>query len=95
LSPAFRGLPIFDKREYLADRDLIGSSRQPIAAFGPTPRFDEAALLEARENQLQDCVARSKIACKAYSPLTEMFKYPIVGYCREKYQPRMNTNERE
>ena len=46
-------LAVFQVPKYFADGNLVGGLRQPVPAFGTAPRFDEAALLQSRENQLQ------------------------------------------
>ncbi len=86
-------LAAFDEAQHFADADRFRPARQQIAAFGAAARFDEAALLQAGEDQFQKFLgdflaagdvgdpdglagsleARSKMACSAYSPLTEMF----------------------
>ena len=51
--PRFVFLPGFDEGQHLAHGDLVGRARQPITALGAAPRFDESALFQAGQNQLQ------------------------------------------
>ena len=52
-APCFCGLRTFDEAQHLAHRERFRRARQQVAAFGAAPRFDEAALLQAGQDQLQ------------------------------------------
>ena len=43
----------FDEAQHFADGDRVRRARQQISAFGAAARFDEAALLQAGQDQFQ------------------------------------------
>src|SRR5579885_2421232 len=66
----------FDEAQHLAYADAVGGAREQIAALGAAARFDEAALFELRQDQLQKFL-RDLLAGGDFSNLDRSCAAPV------------------